>query len=75
MNLTGERLTRLMRRHGVTIRDLASRIGVAMTRVRRCREAGCAMPWRLDWEQAIEGTFTARHRAMFRQWRLNQEVQ
>ena len=69
MLLTGAMLQKLMRKHGVTIRELANRMGLAMTRVRHYREHGVTMPARLDWEQAIIGEFTPRHKAMLAQWR------
>ena len=67
--LRGRTLTRLMRRHHVTIRELARRIGISQAIVRRSRAVGLAYPAAVDWQQAIVGEYTPRLRAQFRQWR------
>jgi hypothetical protein len=54
--LTGPTLCRLMRRHQVTIRTLAARLGVPMTRVRLWRHEGIADRHAArDWLEAITG--------------------
>lgn len=55
--MTGNELTTLMRRHKVTIRELARRIQITQTRVRYRRETGLTDPGLArDWIQAITGT-------------------
>jgi hypothetical protein len=70
MYLSGKRLVSLMRKHKVTIRGLAARMDITIKAVREARERGADMPGRLDLEEAVEGEFTPRHRAMLKQWRL-----
>lgn len=54
--LSGREITRLMRRHSVSIRELASRLGVPMTRIRLAREAGVkGAAFVRDWLEAITG--------------------
>lgn len=72
MRLEGYRLVKLMRQNGVTIRELAARMQISMKRVREVRTIGVGMPVRLDFEEAIVGQFTPRHRAMLNQWRASQ---
>lgn len=53
--MTGKELCTLMRKHKVTIRELAKRIGVPMKRVRFRREHGMDRTLARDWIQAITG--------------------
>jgi hypothetical protein len=54
--LSGRDLCRLMRRHHVTIRTLAQRMDIPMTRVRYRRQHGIAeWPILRDWVEAITG--------------------
>ena len=55
--MTGTELATLMRRHKVTIRELARRIQITQKRVRYRRETGLPDPeLARDWIQAITGT-------------------
>ena len=55
--MTGTELATLMRRHKVTIRELARRIKITQKHVRYRREAGLIDPeLARDWIQAITGT-------------------
>lgn len=55
--ISGEGIKRLMRRHRITIRDLAQRMNITMKRVRDVRKDGvegrCMC---LDWVEGITGT-------------------
>ena len=52
--MTGTVLCRLMRRHRITIRTLAQRLGVSQARVRQVRTQGLSDPHYVrDWTQAI----------------------
>ena len=54
--MTGKELTSLMRRHKVTIRELARRIQIPQKRIRYRRETGLPDPGLArDWIQAITG--------------------
>ena len=54
--ITGPTLCRLMRRHRLTIRTLAQRLGVPMTRVRLRRQHGIKNRHvARDWLEAITG--------------------
>ena len=55
-HLSGPDLRRLMRRHRVTIRMLAQRMDIPMTRIRACLTHGLT-DWNVvrDWVQAITG--------------------
>jgi hypothetical protein len=54
--LSGPVLCALMRRHGCTIRTLAQRLQIPMTRVRQVRQPGLTCPHTArDWVQAITG--------------------
>jgi hypothetical protein len=53
--LTGEELTRLMRKHKVTIRGLAATMQITMRRVSRARELGVKGPAVRDWLEHITG--------------------
>ena len=54
--LSGSGLRQLMRRHHVTIRALAQRMDIPMTRVRYRRQSGIAeWPVLRDWLEAITG--------------------
>jgi hypothetical protein len=70
--LPGREIVRLMRAHRVTIRDLATRMQIAPSRVRRHREHGITFPASLDVWQAVTGAerLDPRHRAQLRQWHL-----
>lgn len=54
-SLTGERVRRLMRAHGVSIADLARRMNITQTRVRQVRERGVieGPHYVRDWIEAI----------------------
>lgn len=56
--MTGKELASLMRRHGVTIKELAKRIQIPQNRVRMRRDTGFFREPELvrDWIQAITGT-------------------
>lgn len=75
MRLTGPQLVRLMRRHRVTIKQLASRMQITMKQVRKARAEGKSMPGRIGYEEAIVGEYTPRMRAQMLQWRNWQEEQ
>ncbi len=69
--LTGRELCRLMRRHKVTIRELATRTGNAPWHIRRLREFRMGFLASLDYWQAITGAveLDARRKAQLQQWR------
>jgi hypothetical protein len=53
-SLSGKELCRLMRKHRVTIAELALRTGITQKRIRQVREAGISDPFVVrDWIQAI----------------------
>ena len=55
-SLTGKRVTSLMRKHKMTIEQLAFRLGTSMKRVRQIRESGVTDPLTVrDYIQAITG--------------------
>jgi len=55
-SLTGKKVTSLMRKHKMTIEQLAFRLGTSMKRVRQIRESGLTDPLAVrDWIQAIIG--------------------
>jgi transcriptional regulator with XRE-family HTH domain len=55
-HLTGAELRKLMRRHRVTIRALASRLGTTQRRVRKVRADGVSgHAMTRDWLEAITG--------------------
>lgn len=71
--LTGDRLKSLMRKHGVTISELAQRMGITQKQVRERREGGIpTFVLRIDYEQAICG-WTPRLSAAWRQYRRQTE--
>ncbi len=54
--LSGDEVVRLMRGHGVTIAQLAKRMGIPQTRVRMIREKGIVgAEFVRDWREAITG--------------------
>ena len=55
-SLSGRDLRTLMRRHRVTIRMLAQRMDIPMTRIRACRTHGLT-DWNVmrDWVEAMTG--------------------
>lgn len=54
--MSGTMIRILMRKHSVTIRELASRVQYPMTTVRRVRRSGLASRLAArDWVQAITG--------------------
>lgn len=54
--MTGPALCRLMRRHHLTIRVLAHRLGVSLARVRQVRTHGLRDRYYVrDWVEAITG--------------------
>jgi len=61
--LSGRDLCRLMRRHRVTIRDLARRTGITQKRIREIRRSQLTGLAVHDWIEAITGEFTPRMRA------------
>lgn len=55
--ISGWNICRLMRKHKMTIRGLASRMNITMKRVREVRQNGVAGHCMcLDWYEAITGT-------------------
>lgn len=72
--LTGKQLCRLMRRHGVTIRELARRMGNTQKQIRHRREHGIpTFVLRIDYEEAIYGECTPRLKAAWKQYRKQTE--
>ncbi len=70
--ISGKELCGLMRRHRVTIRELARRTGFPQTKIRQRRTTGITRTLAaLDWIEAITGEFTPRMRAILNQWRAN----
>jgi hypothetical protein len=60
--MTGKALCRLMRVHKVTIRTMAQRLGIPMTRVRSRRQHGLPTAAHVrDWVEAITGTDPGAH--------------
>lgn len=57
MTLTGQDICALMRKHGVTIRDLKARFGVTLKRTRYVRTNGVAGGFALDWIWMITGSW------------------
>lgn len=54
--MSGEDVTRLMRKHNVTIRELAKRAGITMKRIREVRASGLEDRLAIrDWIEAIVG--------------------
>jgi hypothetical protein len=54
--MSGEDVTRLMRKHNVTIRELAKRTGITMKRIREVRVSGLEDRLAIrDWIEAIVG--------------------
>ena len=53
--MTGKELATLMRRHNVTIRELARRIQIPQKRVRMRRDIGLDAETARDWIQSITG--------------------
>jgi transcriptional regulator with XRE-family HTH domain len=53
--MTGNELKTLMRRHKMTIRDLAKRTQITQQRIRLRRETGLDPETARDWIQAITG--------------------
>ena len=53
--MTGKELITMMRRHKVTIRELARRIQITQKRVRMRRDIGLDAETARDWIQAITG--------------------
>jgi hypothetical protein len=53
--MTGKELITMMRRHNVTISELARRIQITQKRVRMRRETGLNPETARDWIQAITG--------------------
>lgn len=54
--LSGKQVVSLMRRHRVTIDELASRTGIAKDRIRQVREKGLRCLFTvIDWLEAITG--------------------
>jgi transcriptional regulator with XRE-family HTH domain len=74
--LSGARLRALMRKQGVTIRELAKRMRNTMKQIRERRNNGIpTFSLRIDYEQAIYGELTPRLRAAWRQfYRQTQEA-
>jgi transcriptional regulator with XRE-family HTH domain len=54
--MTGREIASLMRKHGVTIREIADRMGITLKRVREVRTNGLNCPHYVrDWTDAICG--------------------
>lgn len=73
--MTGNEVARLMRRHGVTIRELKARTGFTMKRIREICNAGervsLAGVKAMDWHEAITGEVPPRMMAAWlaaRRW-------
>ena len=65
-SLTGKKVTSLMRKHKMTIEQLAFRLGTSMKRVRQIRESGLTDPLAVrDWIQAITGVDPVQFRKNF----------
>lgn len=64
--LSGKEICRLMRVHGVTIRDLAQKMGFTMKLIRERRSTGVSGFAALDWTEAITGSLTPRMKAVLR---------
>ena len=69
--ITGSDLRRVMWQHGVSIKELAQRMGNTMLSIRAARRDGVQMPGAVDYVQAIVGEFTPELRAVFLEWREN----
>lgn len=55
-HITGPTIVKLMRRHGKTIRGIATAMNITQKRVREVRAAGVnGVPYVQDWMQAITG--------------------
>lgn len=55
--ITGREIVSLMRKHGVTIRELSRRMQVTQKRIRQVRETGLDHPdFARDWIEQITGT-------------------
>src|SRR2546427_13296298 len=67
--VTGPTLCRLMHRHHVTIRRLAQRMDIPMTRIRVCRQEGIKdRDVARDWVEAITGRDPAILHAPVQAW-------
>lgn len=54
--MNGRDVCKLMRQHGVTIRDLKARTGITLRRIRDVRMVGLAGPYQCrDWVEMITG--------------------
>lgn len=67
--LSGRQIVRLMRKHGVTIRDLSQRMGITQKRIRAIRTDGLDGMAAMDWQEGIQGGLTPRQRAQWRVYR------
>ena len=67
--MTGQELSRLMRQHRVTIRELSRRTQITQKRIRRARQLGLPLLASLDFAEAIRGHLTDRERACLAQYR------
>lgn len=60
--ITGRQIVSLMRRHGVTIRELSRRMQITQKRIRQARETGLDHPgFARDWIEHITGTDPGPH--------------
>ena len=65
---TGKEICQMMRKHGVTIRQLASKMGVTLKAVRIARNNGTSVLGSLDYAEAIRGSISDEERCVLRQW-------
>lgn len=65
---TGAEIRSMMRKHGVTIRQLATKMNVTMKAVRIARNTGTSVLGSLDYAEAIRGSISDEERVVLRQW-------
>lgn len=65
---TGKEICQMMRKHGVTIRQLAAKMDVTQKAVRTARNNGTSVLGSLDYAEAIRGFMTDDERVVLRQW-------
>lgn len=69
---TGSEVCAMMRRHRVTIRELARKTGLPLRTIRKFRELGVRGYSVLDMHEAIAGELSPRLRAALRNFQQNQ---
>jgi len=65
---TGAEIRSMMRKHRITIRQLAAKMDVTMKAVRIARNNGPSVLGSLDYAEAIRGYMTDDERVVLRQW-------